>query len=97
MRLSTWSKNWDSSVGAGKEFFVDLDVHGEDIVLIEARVHGLEAPEAAEHQSGADEENKDNATSTTTRARAGCAASTDGVGTAETLLQCGSLHRLWSC
>ena len=44
--------------GVGELFFVDLDVHGENVLLIEAGIDGLKLREAADHEPRADEQDQ---------------------------------------
>ena len=73
--------------GVGELLLVDHDGQGEDVVLVEAGVHGLEVPEAAEHEAGSDEQDEGERDLDDHEGGAGFAGSAVGVGAAEALLE----------
>src|SRR5437868_10324615 len=66
---------------------VDPYGEGEDVVLVEAGLDGLEIPEAAEHEAGADEQHEGKSYFDDDEGGAGFAGAAVGVGAAEALLK----------
>ena len=66
---------------------VDPYGEGEDVVLVEAGVDGLEVPEAAEHEACADEQDEGEGYFDDDESGAGFAGAAVGVGAAEALLE----------
>src|ERR1700751_5558550 len=71
----------------GELSVVDHEGEGEDVVLVESRIDGLEIPEAAQHESGADEKNKREGNFDDDQAGTGFAGAAFGVGMAQALFE----------
>src|SRR5262249_32626855 len=73
--------------GVGELVLVDFDGEGEDVVLIEAGIDGLELPETAEHETGSDEKDKGERDFDDDECGTGFAGSAVTIGAAEALCE----------